>query len=80
MFSGSIINAGILPLLAIYQIVNREVTRMVCTGTFNVQDLLVTCSADQKTAAILIVAVCVGPLAIAWTLACIEWWTQRPTS
>ena len=75
-----IINAGILPLIAIYNVVNREVIRMVCTGTLNSPDLLVVCSADQKTAAILLVAIIVGPLAIAWTLACIEWWTQRQTS
>lgn len=76
-----LINAGILPIIAIYQVVYREVLRMSCTGDFNVETLLASCtSSSQTTAAILISALCVGPLAIAWVLACIEWWTQRPTS
>lgn len=75
-----LMNAGILPIIAIYQVVYREVLRMTCTGTFNAENLLASCSADGTTAAILLSAIFVGPIAVAWVLACIEWWTQRPTS
>jgi len=74
------INAGILPIIAIYQVVYREVLRMTCTGTFNAETLLASCSADGATAAIILSAIIVGPIAVAWVLTCIEWWTQRPTS
>ncbi len=75
-----LINAGILPIIAIYQIVYREILRMTCTGAFNANTLLASCAGTGTTAAILLSAIFVGPIAIAWALACIEWWTQRPTS
>lgn len=75
-----LINAGILPILAIYNVVNREVWRMACTGTLNRVVDFASCSAESQTAAWLISAVIVGPISLAWVWACIEWWTQRPTS
>jgi len=76
-----IINAGILPIVAIYQVVFREILRMTCNGDFNAEPLIATCiGGSGTTGAILITAICVGPIAVAWVLACIEWWTQRPTS
>jgi len=75
-----LINAGVLPIMAIYQVVYREILRMTCTGVFNVGTLLASCTTGTGTTAILLSALIVGPIAVAWIMACIEWWTQRPTS
>jgi len=75
-----LLNAGILPIIAIATVVYREVFRMVCTGTLNSVDPLVSCSQNNTIAAILITAAAVGWIAIIWIFVCVEWWTQRPTS
>jgi len=52
----------------LYGFINSETSAFVCTGS------LTSCFVSQFFA----ILVC-GPLFIAWVMACIEWWSGRPT-
>ena len=68
----AIINLGIIPIIAIYTVVFREVFELTCSGT-----PLNTCNPFP---ALMISGLCVGGIAIWWILTCVEWWTQRPAT
>jgi len=72
-----ILNSGLIPIYAIYRVVNREIKSFMCSEAFNGPTVLATCAQTSLNATMLITAIIIGPIAIAWLLACIEWWTQR---
>lgn len=77
-----IINAGVIPIVAIWQVIHRELWGIFCSGSLNgsIDLASASCQGSPYTTATLFTAIIVGPIALAWVFACIEWWTQRPTS
>lgn len=77
-----IINAGVIPIIAIWQVIHRELWAMFCSGTLSptIELSQEACQGDPYTTATIFTALIVGPIALAWVFACVEWWTQRPTS
>jgi hypothetical protein len=77
-----IINAGVIPIVAIWQVIHRELWGIFCSGSIggSVDLASASCQGSPYTTATLFTAIIVGPIALAWVFACIEWWTQRSTS
>jgi hypothetical protein len=73
--------AGMLPLMALWNVVDREAFTIIneggaclCTNP-NISSCAMTCPL-----AIIIAAIIVGPIVIYWFFCCVEWLTARPVS
>ena len=81
-------SAGVLPIIALWNVVHREIwnwahlTGDCCSQTgVDVGAVVngVTCTVDTTCVpAILFSGIIIGPIAVMWILACIEWLTARP--
>lgn len=63
-----ILLAGIIPIINIYQVLNREVAGMVCITN------------PSCTLSILLMAIIMGPVTMYWLWSCVDWWTQRQST
>jgi len=71
-----IFGAGMVPLVALYGVVNREIWVLFYqTGSCPILSSTNTCSPSLLLSAIL-----VGPLVLSWFWSCMEWWTARNAS
>ena len=81
-------SAGVLPIIALWNVVHREfwswlIKANSCCSVENIlaNDVVsgVTCSINSTCApAIWLSGLIIGPIAIMWIMACIEWLTARP--
>lgn len=64
----ALIGFGAVPILSLYNLLNRDVGAFVCTTPL------------PCFATVIISAFIVGPLALYYVMACLEWWSGRPAT
>ena len=67
---GIILLAGILPIVNIYQVLNRELAGAICPAT----------DATNCSLSILLMGLIMGPITLYWLWSCVDWWTQRQST
>ena len=65
-----ILIAGIVPIVNIYQVLNRELAGAICPAT----------DATNCSLSILLMGLIMGPITLYWLWSCIDWWTQRQST
>lgn len=65
-----ILIAGIIPIINIYQVLNREVAGAICPVT----------DPTNCALSILLMGLIMGPITLYWLWSCVDWWTQRQST